>query len=251
MRDASLSLALLARLGKVDEVEHYFDWLCSLGSVTKAPLQVCYRFDGKTQLEPVELSAVRGYLDSRPVRYGNRVAKQRQLGSLGFFADCARIYVEHGGRWQDKHWQLLRRVADYTSTHWHLPESGIWELSVEAHYVASKAMCWVVLERALQIARLTGRGEDGEIRRWSSAAKAIHALAKTGRIDEAEAILKRCEAMAGELGLFAEEADGRTRAFLGNTPLLFSQVEYVRAALGVAQAHCRAKNARREKTHEP
>ena len=76
VRDASLSLALLAQLGKVDEVEHYLDWLCSLGSVTKAPLQVCYRFDGKTQLEPVELSAVRGYLDSRPVRYGNRVAKQ-------------------------------------------------------------------------------------------------------------------------------------------------------------------------------
>jgi alpha,alpha-trehalase len=126
VRDASLSLALLARLGKIDEVERYLDWLCSLDSATDAPLQVCYRLDGSTQLEPVELSAVRGYADSRPVRFGNRAAKQHQLGSLAFFADCARIYVESGGSLRDKHWQLLRRTANYTCTHWHLPESGIW-----------------------------------------------------------------------------------------------------------------------------
>jgi GH15 family glucan-1,4-alpha-glucosidase len=114
-------------------------------------------------LEPVELSAVRGYADSRPVRFGNRAAKQRQLGSLAFFADCARIYVESDGSLRDKHWQLLRRTANYTCTHWHLPESGIWELSVEAHYVAGKVMSWVVLERAAQISRLTGFGEDEEL----------------------------------------------------------------------------------------
>jgi len=46
-----------------------------------------------------------------------------------------------------------------------------------------------------------------------------HALTKVGRADQAEAILKRCEAMAGELGLFAEEIDARRQIFLGNTPL--------------------------------
>ena len=344
VRDASLSLALLARLGKINEVERYFDWLCSLNSATKAPLQVCYRLDGQTQLEPVELSAVRGYADSRPVRYGNRAAKQRQLGSLAFLADCARIYVENGGSWEDRHWQLLRRVADYVCKHWHLPDSGIWELSVEGHYVVSKVMSWVVLERAAQIARLTGRGEDSEIRRWSAVAKATHAqvmdlgwnrrqntfvqrydsdaldaaalliplmeflpadhprvaatvaaierelvidglvhrfdpsatlggeqlplgefegaflpatfwlahaLAKVGRVDEAEAILKRCEAMAGELGLFAEQADARRHTFLGNTPLLFAQVEYVRAATEVAKAYRHSKGLNEEKHNEP
>jgi GH15 family glucan-1,4-alpha-glucosidase len=296
VRDASLSLALLARLARVDEVERYLDWLCSLDSATEAPLQVCYRIDGSTRLEPVELSVVRGYADSRPARFGNRAAKQRQLGSLGFFADCARIYVESGGRWQDKHWQLLRRAANYTCAHWHLPENGIWELSVEAHYVAGKIMSWVVLERAAQISRLTGFGDDEGLSRWCAVARKVHAevmdkgwsrkrntfvqrygsealdaallliplveflpadhprvtatiaaiereltidglvyrfdpsvtlgvdqlplgefegaflpatfwfahaLAKVGRADEAGAILKRCEAIAGELGLFA------------------------------------------------
>jgi hypothetical protein len=46
--DACLSLALLARLGKVDEVQHYFDWLCGLDSATDAPLRVCYRLGGST-----------------------------------------------------------------------------------------------------------------------------------------------------------------------------------------------------------
>jgi GH15 family glucan-1,4-alpha-glucosidase len=71
-----------------------------------------------------------------------------------------------------------------------------------------------------------------------------HALAKCGRIDEAEAILKKCESIAGELGLFAEEADPRDKVFLGNTTLLFAQVEYARAVREVAE---RRKNLRDRK----
>ncbi|MBV9998275.1 MAG: glycoside hydrolase family 15 protein [Verrucomicrobia bacterium] len=344
VRDASLSLALLAHLGKVGEVQCYLDWLCDLDSGTDAPLQVCYRLDGNTRLVELELSAVQGYADSRPVRYGNRAVKQRQLGSLAFFADCASIYLENDGPWKDKHWKLLRRAADYTCTHWDLPENGIWELGVEAHYVAGKVMSWVVLKRAEEIARRTGRGEQGELARWRAVADTIHAevmdkgwnedrnsfvqrygsdaldaaalliplmeflpaghprvtgtlaaierelvidglvyrfepnatlggaqlpvgkfegaflpatfwfahaLAKAGRADEAEAILIRCEAIAGELGLFAEAADARRQTFLGNTPLLFAHVEYVRAAREVAEAKARGgiKDSGKEKTH--
>lgn len=60
--------------------------------------------------------------------------------------------------------------------------------------------------------------------------------AKAGRPDLAEEILRRAERVAGELGLFAEEVDARARTFLGNTPLLFSQVEYVRAIVEIARA---------------
>lgn len=66
---------------------------------------------------------------------------------------------------------------------------------------------------------------------WLAAA---HALA--GNVERAERILERCESLAGDLGVFAEEVDVRSSAFLGNTPLLFSQVEYVRARLEVARA---------------
>ena len=68
-----------------------------------------------------------------------------------------------------------------------------------------------------------------------------HALAKCGRVDEAEAVLLRCESIAGELGIFAEEADARKQTFLGNTPLLFAQVEYARAAREIVEARKRSR----------
>ncbi len=57
-----------------------------------------------------------------------------------------------------------------------------------------------------------------------------------GRADDAEALLARAEATLGAVGLFAEEIDARSGAFLGNYPLLFAQVEYVRAVLELAKA---------------
>ena len=327
VRDASLSLALLARMGKTTEVKGYLDWLCRLRSTTESPLQVCYRIDGNPYLDQEEISGLRGYEDSRPVRRGNRAAKQLQLGSLGFFADCARIYIDHGGEWREQFWQLLKSVADFTCDHWQQKDSGVWELPEEAHYVASRVMCWVVLERAVYIAKRTGRNE--EIGHWRETAATIHAevmdkgwceeknafrqrygsdaldaaalliplmeflpidhprvtgtldaleselvvgglihrfdpaatlggkqlpigqfegaflpcvfwhahtLAKVGRCDEAEAILSKCETIAGETGLFAEEVDAKHNTFLGNTPLLFAHVEYVRAVLEVSKA---------------
>jgi GH15 family glucan-1,4-alpha-glucosidase len=69
----------------------------------------------------------------------------------------------------------------------------------------------------------------------------VQVLAKAGRCDEAEAILSRCEAVAGEIGLFAEEIDAHHDRFLGNTPLLFSQVEYAFAVKELSKARARAK----------
>ena len=331
VRDASLSLALLARMGRVGEVRGYLEWLCGLKSTTKAPLQVCYRLDGNPHIEQEEVEGVCGYENSWPVLHGNRAAKQMQLGSMGFFADCARIYVDHGGEWREEFWLLLKRAADFTCKHWQEKDCGVWELPYEAHYVASRVMSWVVLERAVYIAEKTGHAPETD--HWRETAAAIHAdvmekgwceeqnafrqrygsvtldaaalliplmeflpvdhprvistiealerelvigglmhrfnpvampsggdlsvgqfegaflpcvfwhahaLAKAGRCDEAEAILRRCEAIAGETGLFAEEVDAKKSIFLGNTPLLFSHVEYVRAVMELNQARERA-----------
>ena len=331
VRDASLSLALLAQMGKTQEVERYLHWLCRLPSTTAAPLQVCYRLDGDPQIDQEDVPGVAGYAHSQPVRWGNRAAKQRQLGSLGYFADCARIYVDQGGEWRDEFQDLLRRAADFTCEHWQEKDSGVWELPQEAHYVASRVMCWVVLERAIHIAERTGRRQGTD--RWQQTAAMIHAevmekgwceeknsfrqrygsnvldaaalliplmdflpvdhprvvgtldalarelvvdglmhrfdptatlggkrlpiglfegaflpcvfwhaqtLAKAGRCDEAEAILRQCEAIAGDVGLFAEETDAKHHTFLGNTPLLFSHVEYARAVVALNRARNRA-----------
>ncbi len=153
VRDASLSAAFLATMGQAREVARYFDWLCDLDSESDAPLQVCYRTNGQTRLEEREVPGVAGYLGSQPVHFGNRAFKQRQLGSLGWFADSALIFLEAGGEWKPKFWQLLRRCAEHVCGAWRKPDSGVWELGVQAHYVESKVMAWVTLDRALRVAQ--------------------------------------------------------------------------------------------------
>lgn len=332
VRDASLSLAMLARMGKTDEVQCYLDWLCGLKSETECPLQVCYRLDGSTVCDQEEIPGVRGYRDSSPVHRGNRAVKQVQYGSLGFLLDCIRIYLEEGGKWEERFWRLIRRVAFHVCTHWQKEDNGIWELVEKADYVASRVMCWVVLQRAARIARNMGR--VNEAAQWLKTSHEIHAevmekgwceskrafrqrygsdaldasalviplmeflpighprvvgtlealerelvidgllhrfnpketlrdaslsigdfegaflpcvfwhahvLAKMGRCEESEAILSRCENIAGEVGLFAEEIDVKSRSFLGNTPLLFAHVEYVRAVVELNKARKRTK----------
>ncbi|MBA3415938.1 MAG: glycoside hydrolase family 15 protein [Chloroflexia bacterium] len=323
VRDAALSVTTLSRLGDLDSGRRYLDCLATYRSSTDSPLQVVYRIDGGLDLPERERADVAGYAGSRPVRVGNRACGQRQLDSLGFFADCALVYLDQGGEWTDDHWAMVRRAADYTAATWRLPDSGIWEETAERHFVSSKVMSWVALDRAATIAARTGRG--GETDGWRREAAAIHAevmergwserlgafrrhydddgldasvlliplvgflpvdhprvaatidriveeltidgfvhrylpppgepplgvfegaflpctfwlatvRAMAGQAAEAEAILAAAEAVAGDLGLFAEEVDVRTRTFLGNTPLLFAQAEYVRAALALAGA---------------
>jgi GH15 family glucan-1,4-alpha-glucosidase len=115
--------------------------------------------------------------------------------------------------------------------------------------VAGKVMSWLVLKRTEEIARRTGCGEKEELARWRTTAETIHAdvMAK-GWNESRNSFVQRYGSevldaaalviplMAGELGLFAEEADPRRHAFSGNTPLLFAHIEYVRAAAEVARA---------------
>ncbi len=328
VRDASLSLAVLSLFGDTQTAQRYMDWLAGLGSSTESPLQVVYRISGRTQLTEVRRTDLAGYRGSLPVRLGNRAAGQRQLDSLGYLVDCVSIYLEHGGAWRENYWQMVSRAADFTAAHWQRPDSGIWELPIEAHFVSSKVMSWVVLDRAVKIAERT-RHTD-RIDHWRSTMKAIHeevmdwgwsdhlqafrqrygsealdasvllipvmgflpadhprvlatadriaesltidgfvhrfhaketlghedlplgefegaflpctfwlatTYALAGRIRDAETILARAEAAAGDLGLFPEEVDARSRSALGNTPLLFSQVEYLRAVLWTSRQH--------------
>ena len=172
VRDASLSLAILSLLGDRETARRYMDWLSDLGSATDSPLQVVYRVTGGTDLTQQERDDLAGYRESRPVRIGNHAFGQRQLDSLGYLADCALIYLKQGGAWRDAYWRMIRAAADYTVANWRLPDSGIWELPGEQHYVSSKVMSWVTLERTVEIAKRTGHPDV--IDAWLTAMDAIH-----------------------------------------------------------------------------
>jgi GH15 family glucan-1,4-alpha-glucosidase len=329
VRDASLSLAVLSLLGDTETATRYLDWLCSLGSLTDAPFQVMYGLSGGLDLEQHEQHEVYGYRGSSPIHEGNRAYQQQQRGSLGYLVDCAELHQASGGSWHERYWEkLIKPIADYTVHAWREPDSGIWELPVQAHYVSSKVMDWVTLDRAVKIARRTGH--TSETIQWEQTMRLIHdevmergwceqlgsflqhydgrgldastllipvtgflpadhprvlamvkrieeALAvgrfvyrfqpdKTpgytdapplgefegaflpctfwlattyalqGRVADADDVLSQAEQAAGNLLLFAEEIDPRTGSFLGNTPLLFSQMEYIRAIVALSKA---------------
>lgn len=327
VRDASLAVGMLARLGNLHETEQYLEWLVHRLSYFGQPLQVLYDIRGEKRPSQKQLSEAAGYRESQPVRLGNHAYKQRQLGSYGYLADCVWIYLKEGGQWREEYWKLIHRLANYTVKHWQQEENGIWELPKRQHYVNSKVLSWVMLDRALQIAAKVNPGIDTAS--WKTTRDTIHAevmekgwserlgafrqryeaenldaasllipvldflpathprvqatmervaefltidgfvfrfdpldtpglgriplgqmegaflpctfwlataYAKAGQTDRAEQILRQAEELAGPLSLFSEAVDPRTRCFLGNTPLLFSHVEYVRAKLELARA---------------
>lgn len=171
VRDSSLALAILAVFGDLGAAEHYMDWLAQREPGAQMPLQVLYRIDGSTDAQERALHGVDGYCGSRPVRIGNHAATQFQLDSLGYFADCALIYLQQGGRWKPEYSELLERVADFTVSNWHLPDHGIWELDERRHYTTSKAMGWVALERSCRVRKHLHEPVPAQ---WEQARDAIH-----------------------------------------------------------------------------
>jgi GH15 family glucan-1,4-alpha-glucosidase/NAD(P)-dependent dehydrogenase (short-subunit alcohol dehydrogenase family) len=172
VRDISLGLATTAVLGDTDTAEQYMDWLVQLDSATDMPLQVLYRIDGSTDTKQRERDDIAGYRGSRPVHEGNQAYKQHQIDGLGFFSHCAIIYLREGGRWKSEYWDLVRKLADYTVETWRRPGSGIWELGQQHHYVTSKVMAWVTLDRAIKVAEELGENNGVDV--WRSTMDAIH-----------------------------------------------------------------------------
>ena len=172
VRDASLSVGMLARLGAWGETEQYLQWIAArYRRFFGPPLQVFYGIHGEKRARQNKLAAA-GYRGSKPVLTGNKAYKQFQLGSLGFLIDCVWIYLKQGGSWREEYWKLIKTAADYCAGHWHEPDNGIWELPQRQHYVSSRVLCWVALDRAIKIREKIGVNVDVE--RWRAQRDEIH-----------------------------------------------------------------------------
>ncbi len=173
VRDASWTLDALLGLGYADEARAFFWWLMHASRLTQPRLDVLYRVDGSARARERELPGLDGYRGSRPVRIGNAAVEQRQLDIYGSILSAIWRYVEDG---EHLDWDTAKEVAaiaDYVCSIWREPDSGIWEVRSEpTHFVQSKAMCWVALDRA---ARLAERDEipGKHAPRWRDEAEAI------------------------------------------------------------------------------
>lgn len=172
LRDASYTAGLFFRIGYPAEAIAFVRWLMHATALTYPRLQVLYDVYGEADLSQDDLGFLAGYQGSRPVRVGNQAHSQLQLDIYGELLDSLLLYVEAGNHLDREMRRRLVRMADLISSQWSSPDHGIWEIpNRRRHYVHSKVMCWVALDRAERIVRRLGIAAD--IQTWQQARESI------------------------------------------------------------------------------
>ena len=158
IRDTSFTLQALFNLGHLSETEAFLQWIENLLSEHGAAgMQIMYGVRGEPLLPEEELDHLEGYKGSRPVRIGNAAAEQKQLDIYGEIMDAALKLSDYVGKIDAEMWPFFRDICDYVTEHWRERDSGIWEVrGGPYHFVYSKVMCWVALDRGLTMARRYG-----------------------------------------------------------------------------------------------
>jgi len=184
LRDSSLLLSALQAIGHHVEAERFFEWLEQVCIECREKLQIMFTIAGHTELPEQVLDHLRGYRGSRPVRIGNAAANQDQLDVFGEILDAAHVHFSSGDRIpQQQTWELLRDLAGRAARRWREPDRGIWEVRGPArHFLYSKLLCWVALDRAEKLARRHGLG--GDVARWRATAAEIRRAILTSGCDD-------------------------------------------------------------------
>jgi GH15 family glucan-1,4-alpha-glucosidase len=176
LRDASWTLDAMLRLGFHDEAHAFFWWLMHASRLTQPRLQILYRIDGSIHTDEHELDHFEGYRGSAPVRTGNGARDQVQLDLYGAVLEAIWLYAQEVGRLDGDTGKEVARIADYVAEHWRDTDNGIWEVrDKRTHYIQSKALCWVALDRACMLAS-EGFIPNGK-KRWGAAADEVKAFA--------------------------------------------------------------------------
>ena len=156
LRDASLSTAVAALLGQGSEARRYLDFVHD--SWGQRDLLTSPMLDVRGEPVPPErdVDGVSGWAGSRPIRVGNGASGQRQYDSLGLFAEAVSVFLQVGGELDEGTWGLVRRLADRITAD--DPEqvkdsNGIWEMRQASPLVDGDLGRWLLLDRALWIAR--------------------------------------------------------------------------------------------------
>ncbi len=152
LRDASFTLRALLDVGFHDEAHAFLGWILHATRLTQPELRVIYDVFGWTDLPERTLHHLEGYAGSRPVRVGNAAHDQLQLDIYGEVIDAVARYARGGVRFDKDTQRLLRGFGDTVCRRWREPDQGIWEpRAARAHHTHSKALCWVALDRLIQL----------------------------------------------------------------------------------------------------
>jgi GH15 family glucan-1,4-alpha-glucosidase len=153
IRDAQWTVRSLRELGFEKEADGFRRFVERSAAGSVDGLQIMYGPGGEHRLVELELPHLEGYRRSSPVRIGNAAATQQQLDVYGYLLDLAWEWHKMGSSPDDDYWRFIVSLVNAASERWKQPDAGIWEMRGEPrHFVHSKAMCWVAVDRGLQLA---------------------------------------------------------------------------------------------------
>ena len=155
IRDAAFTLYAFMRIGFTDEAARFMGWIDARARELNpdGSLQIMYGIDGRHTLTEETLDHLEGYKGSRPVRIGNGAYNQIQLDIYGELLDSVYLYNKYGSPISYGLWTHLRKLIDWVVDNWQKKDEGVWEVrGGQQHFVYSKLMCWVALDRGLRLA---------------------------------------------------------------------------------------------------
>jgi GH15 family glucan-1,4-alpha-glucosidase len=189
IRDAAFTTYALLRIGFTEEAADFMRWLEARCQELNpdGSLQIMYSIDGGHKITEETLPHLDGYRGSKPVRVGNAAYNQLQLDIYGELLDAVYLFNKHGDPISYDIWISLRRLIQYVCDNWRRPDEGIWEVrSGQQHFVYSKLMCWVALDRGIRLA--TKRSFPASIPEWRRVRDEIYEdIMSNGWCDKLEA----------------------------------------------------------------
>ncbi len=175
LRDASMSIETLLRMGHYNAAHRFLYFIKGILKSKDDTFQIMYGIRGERELIETELAHLSGYENSKPVRIGNAAHTQRQNDVFGYLLNVIVHYYEFFPGSLDEIediWEIVRNICRTVSTHWEKPDRGIWEIRrKEKHFVFSKVMSWVAMDRAARIAIMLNKHYYAET--WRSIADDI------------------------------------------------------------------------------
>ena len=176
IRDASMVIKIITKLGHVNIVNNFINFIVNLIPNKNEKLQIMYGINGEKILTERKLDHLSGFMDSKPVRVGNAAYFQKQNDIYGILMDAIHFQIL---KFQDdnyKHeqlWSIVKSIVWSVNKNWKNADKGIWEFrNKDMHFTFSKLLCWVAVDRAIKISELIQRGEKAK--KWESLRDEIH-----------------------------------------------------------------------------
>jgi GH15 family glucan-1,4-alpha-glucosidase len=174
MRDASFTLQALHWLNLDWEADEFMQFVADAEPNQDGGLQIMYGIDGRRDLTESTRDDLFGYDGARPVRVGNGAFTQRQNDVYGAVLDSILLHTRRSERLPRRLWPIVQAQAESATRVWNLPDQGIWEARGKPqHYLSSKLMCWVALDRAAILSEI--RGDADQAKSWAATAETIRA----------------------------------------------------------------------------